>query len=391
MKLSVVILVGQVCGLPYLISLKSNYTLDSFLSYDVKYPQSQQVKSLIDNSFTIGNFTGFAGDFTKSVIARLKKCPLVAGMTPDIAVRAYEIQYEAPRHLARISQRDTLAGFEYSYGYNDNATGKGVIAYVLDSGVSIEHPEFEGRAKFGKDFTGEGPGDNNGHGTHVSGLIGSKTYGVAKEVEIVEIKVLDKSGGGSLSTIISSLEFAVNHRIRSGKQGVVNMSLGSVRSDILNNAISAAIGTGLVFVVAAGNSNVNACSTSPASVEGAITVGAIDDFYDSLSPFSNWGKCVDIFASGTFVKSLNFHDFNNPEVLSGTSMSAPIVSGLVANLLSVGVPASEVKQILIELSTKGKISRTSLILKRNTPNRIAYNGFVPSEEESDDDSGFEDS
>lgn len=382
----ILFLIGYVYAIPYLISLKSNYTLSSFLSYDVKYPHSQQVKSMIDNSFTIGNFTGFAGDFSKSVIARLKRCPLVASVTPDIMFSAYEVQDNAPRHLARISQKDTLlTGDVYTYGYDANGNGSGVIAYVMDSGVAVDHRDFEGRASFGKDFTGEGSGDNNGHGTHVAGLIGSKTYGVAKAVEILEVKVLDKSGGGSLSTILSSLEFAVNHRMRSGKLGVVNMSLGSVRSEILNNAISAAINTGLVFVVAAGNSHINACSTSPASVEDAITVGAIDDYNDSISVFSNWGKCVDIFASGTFVKSLNFRDFDNAEVLSGTSMSAPIVSGLAANLLSMGIPANDIRKTLIDLSTKGKISGTSLIFKRNTPNRIAFNGFDHIEESDSDD------
>ncbi|KAK6453876.1 subtilase-type proteinase [Scheffersomyces xylosifermentans] len=378
-----------VWAIPYLVSLKGNESLEAFFSYDLLHPATEQVKALLTNSFSIGDFHGFSGNFSKSVVERIKKCPLVAEITPDFIVKAFdiEVQEDAPRHLSRLSSLKKLkTGKSTNYVYDNDATGKGVYAYVLDSGVELGHPEFEGRARFGKDFTNEGSGDKNGHGTHVAGIIGSKTYGAAKGVEMIEIKVLDTDGSGSLSTIISALEFAVNHRMRSGKHGVANLSLGAYRNAVLNRAVNAAVDTGLIVVVAAGNSNINACLTSPASAEKAITVGAIDDFNDSLASFTNWGECVDVFASGAYVKSLNALDYHNPETLSGTSMAAPAVCGLIANLLSEGVPANKVKSAVLQLSLKDQISRTSLFLRRGTPNRIAYNGIQEKERDWSSDS-----
>lgn len=378
-----------VAAVPYLVSLKSTETLDTFFKYDVNYSLSQRVKALINNSFAIGNFTGFSGDFSKAVLERLKKCPLVADLTPDIIINAFDvgIQTSSPRHLARLSQKDKLTGNQFNYYYDTSCTGNGVNAYVLDSGVMIDHPEFQGRAFKGKDFTKEGFGDTNGHGTHVSGIIGSKSYGVSKNVNIVEIKALDKSGAGSLSTIIAAIEFAVNHRKISGKPGVANLSLGATKNAVLNRAVDAAFDTGLVMVVAAGNSNINACTTSPASASSAITVGAIDDKTDGLATFSNWGECVDVFASGTFVESVNTKDHRYPQVLSGTSMSAPIVTGLVSNLLSKGISPFDVKDHIIEMASKHKINKASMFLRRKTPNRIVYNRVVQeSDLDSDSDS-----
>ncbi|KAK6197912.1 peptidase S8/S53 domain-containing protein [Scheffersomyces amazonensis] len=396
MKLSsliiyIVLLVGgQVVegSVPYLVSLKPSESLQSFLAYDILYPKTQRVKALISNTFSIGNFSGFSGNFSKTVIERLKKCPLVSEITPDIQIKALEInvQEDAPRHLARISRRKKLkSGTYFEYQYNSKAQGQGVNAYVLDSGIKVNHPDLQGRAIFGADFTKEGSGDSNGHGTHVAGIIGSETYGVAKQVTIIEVKVLDSSGSGSLSTIISALEFAVNHRMRSGKPGVANLSLGAYKNSVLNRAVNEAFNTGLVVVVAAGNSNINACISSPASAETAITVGAIDDYSDTLASFTNWGECVDIFASGVYVASLGLND--DPQYSSGTSMASPAVAGLVANLLSQGVNVSQVKSKLISMAIKDKIPRTSLLLRQKTPNRIAYNGIeeYDSDSETDED------
>lgn len=369
----------------YLISLKDSETLESFFKYDLTL--TTQIKSMIDHSFSIGNFSGFSGNFTSAVIARLKKCPMVAEITPDIILKAFDVQYDSPRHLARLSQGKKLkSSQEFNYHYDSEASGAGVCAYVVDSGIELTHPDFEGRAVFGIDYTRDGSGDVNGHGTHVAGLIGSKKYGSSKNVEIIEVKALDVDGAGSLSTIISALEFIVNHRIRSGNLGVVNLSLGATKSAILNRAIAAAANTGLVVVVAAGNSNVNACTTSPASSEVSITVGAIDDLYDSIALFSNWGDCVDIFASGVYVASTNSHDFLHPQYFSGTSMAAPIISGLAANLLSDGVSPRDVKARILQLSTKDRIRRRDFIFRSGTPNRIAFGGIYTGIIDEDTDS-----
>lgn len=375
-------------AIPYLVSLKLPETLETFLTYDVKYPQSQRIKSLIGDTFTIGNFTIMSGNFTKVALERLKRCPLVADISPDTIINAFEIeeQYNCPRHLARLSLYNKLGNDDFSYFYDSQYAGQGVNAYVIDSGVAVEHPEFQGRASTGYDFTNEGSGDTNGHGTHVAGLIGSSTYGAAKKVNIIEVKALDRKGAGSLSTIISAIEFTVNHRKKSGRQGVANLSLGAARNKVLNQAIEAAVKTGLVMVVAAGNSNVNACLSSPASAKSAITVGAIDDRSDGIASFSNWGECVDVFASGAYVASVNAQDYNKPQILSGTSMSAPIVSGFISTLLSKGVKPKNVREELINMAATNRIPRSSVFLRIKTPNRIAYNGLGREKTDSDSDS-----
>lgn len=359
----------------FIVSLKPKETLDTFMQYDASYPEELQVKEYITRSFKIGSFSGFTGEFNDQVLDRLSRCPLVDEISLDIVVYSLDTHFQmfAPRHLARLSRRKRLLPIrKYPYVYNNDFAGKKMNAYVIDSGVYIGHPEFQGRARTGRDFSNEGEGDNNGHGTHVAGLIGAKSYGAAKNVELFDVKALNSVGTGTLSTIIAAIEFVVNHRLRSGRPGVANLSFGAHHNAILNSAMEQATRTGLVFVVAAGNSNIDACLMSPASSPYAITVGAIDDHGDSVSGFSNWGPCVDIFASGSNVRSVDFKNIYRSLILSGTSMASPIVAGVVATLLSEGVNPACVKERLIEIATTNRISKTSLYFRPNTPNKIAY-------------------
>lgn len=313
---------------------------------------------------------------------------MVAEVTPDIVFRALDIQEQknSPLHLSLLSQADPQRQKRSSYFYDNNAAGANVNVYIIDSGIQTEHPEFENRAFHGKDFTGEGPGDTNGHGTHVAGIVGSKTYGVAKQVTLVEVKTLDKSGQGSLSVILSAIEYAVNHRKKLRVAGVANLSLGAIKNTVLNRVIDAACETGLVAVVAAGNLNVDACLSLPASSERAITVGAIDDSTFDIADFSNWGKCVDIFTSGVSIASVDIAGLHGPQYLSGTSMLSPIIAGLVANMLSGDASAFDVKTELLEMGLVNVMSWRSLRGKRHTPNLVAYNGLDPLEVDSDSDS-----
>lgn len=375
----------------FVVSLKQTESVNSFLEYDVNYPQAQQVAKHIKNPFEIGTLSGFSGEFSKEVIARLQRCPLVADITPDIAIQAFETetQDQCPVHLARLSKHGRVTNEDLVYMFDTKASGAGINAYVLDSGMDIYHPEFEGRAQHGMDFTSEGLGDSNGHGTHVAGIIGSRTYGVAKNVNLIEVKTLGAAGGGSLSKVVSAIEFAVKHHKKSGLPGVANLLLGAAKNKALNAVVNAAAETGLVMVVAAGNSNRNACEMSPASAKLAITVGAIDAATDALASFSNWGECVDIFAPGVFVESVNAKDRDSPHVLSGTSMAAPVISGLVSGLLSSGVSPHDVKNTIIEMSIKNKIKRRSLFMKGRTANRIAHNGLDLGSHDYDSDSDDE--
>lgn len=372
----------------YLVALKSSETLESFLNYDKRYPVARRLKNFIKTSFNIGSFNGFSGTFTKKDLERLQRCPMVDEITPDINVTAFDLyeQPDSPRHLSRLSLYDYANEERNSYFFDEGATGRNVNVYIVDSGIEVDHPEFEKRASLGKDFTGEGSGDTNGHGTHVAGIIGSKTYGVAKNVNLIEVKCLDEMGHGSLSSILGAIEFSVNHSRHSRKPGVVNLSLGAMRNSVLNKVIDSASHAGLVIVAAAGNLNVDACATLPASARLAITVGAIDDTTNSIAEFSNWGPCVDLFASGVVVESVNIYRRRDPQALSGTSMSAPIISGMVANLLSAGASPASVKSLILDTAHQGRIDKESLLRKNQTPNLVIYNGLDPEEVETDSDS-----
>jgi subtilisin family serine protease len=201
--------------------------------------------------------------------------------------------------LGRISHRKNGAT-EYDY---DESAGTGACAYTIDTGVYAAHPEFEGRATLIKSYTGVNK-DDNGHGTHVAGTIGSKTYGVAKKAKIYAIKVLDAGGSGAWSDIVAAIQYAVtDSKRRSCPNGVVvNMSLGGGYIQSVNDALAAAVDSGLFFGVAAGNDGEDFSSSSPASEPKAFAVGASDNT-DALAYFSNYGATLGVIAPGVDVLS----------------------------------------------------------------------------------------
>ncbi|ODV93627.1 hypothetical protein PACTADRAFT_4530 [Pachysolen tannophilus NRRL Y-2460] len=370
----------------YFVRLKTAKTLDTLFKFDDIAKTNNHLRDCVQKKISFGDFEGFSGDFTKDIIQKLETNPLIADITPDIIVKALdddavEIEpenssKEAPRHLVRLSQQEKIQeGQAMKYHYDPEFEGQNVNAYVIDTGVFVEHPEFEGRASVGADFTGSGIEDVQGHGTHVAGIIGSKTFGVAKQINIVAVKVLDNYGTGSLSSVIEGLEYAVNHMKKSGLPGVANLSLGAIKNSVLNNAISAAYGEGLIVVCAAGNANINACEDSPASSPFSIAVGAIDDRSDNIASFSNWGECVNIFASGVYVESLYNRNVYRTVLMSGTSMSSPSVAGQVGILLSQGIDPKEIADTLYDLSTQDAIPSSAIDAREGTPNRLVYNGY----------------
>lgn len=373
----------------HLVLLKKSQTLEKFMRYDFTFPVAQRFKRLINKYYTIGDLVGFSGTFSKNALDRLSKCPLVAEIAADVEFEAFSLleQDNAPAHLVKLSQENRERTANRAYYYDEQAQGENVNVYVIDTGIQTENKEFGNRAHLGKDFTSEGGVDFNGHGTHVAGIVGSATYGVAKKANLIAIKTLDRSGHGSLSSIMAAIEFAVNHRKKSGLPGIANLSLGAMANSILNRVIDSATETGLVVVVAAGNQNIDACEMLPASAERAITVGAVDDSTSNIAEFSNWGPCVDIFTTGVEIASIDVANAKKSQKLSGTSMAAPIVSGLVANLLSSGVHVWEVKDRLLDLANTDMISEHSIQEKAGLPNLVAYNGCDPStlSEDSDTD------
>lgn len=224
------------------------------------------------------------------------------------------------------------------------------MVYVIDTGVYIDHEEFEGRARWGKTIPKNDLDiDGNGHGTHCAGTIGSRRYGVAKSANITAVKVLGTNGSGTMGDVIAGVDWAAGDAKRLAKEAaaelkatgktkhkgsVANMSLGGSKSPGLDDIVNRAVKSGLHFAVAAGNDNRDACDYSPAAAELAVTVGA-STLTDERAYFSNYGKCVDVFAPGLNILSTWNSGPNAVNTISGTSMASPHTAGLLAYLLSI--------------------------------------------------------
>ena len=273
--------------------------------------------------------------------------------------------------LDRIDQRDAVGlDYQYIYGiFGGNYGTSGVNAYVVDTGVDYNNPEFGNRASWGYTAPGMAPEDNNGHGTHVAGTVGSNTYGVSKDTNIIAVKVLDWQGSGTSDDLIGGLEWIVQDFIQKGKpNSVVNLSLGfngiSTPTDI---AVQEVINAGITVVAAAGNDDADACNISPAHIDDAITVGA-SDIDDAAASFSNWGECLDIWAPGKDILSI---EPSGPSTKSGTSMATPHVTGAIARYLSTMMSEKptpkEVAHWVDSMATNDKLSGVMA-----SPNKLLY-------------------
>lgn len=247
---------------------------------------------------------------------------------------------------------------------------------TTDHRISVE---FEGRATFGANFAGDGQNtDGNGHGTHVAGTIGSKTYGVAKKTSLIGVKVLDASGSGSSAGVIQGIQWAVNDAKSKGRIGkaVANLSLGGGFSQASNDAVAAGTREGLFFGVAAGNSAMNAKTSSPASEPLACTVGATDKT-DAIASYSNYGSIVDIFAPGSDIISTWIGSTTATNTISGTSMATPHTVGVAAYLLALEgarAPTALCDRIKTTLATKNKLRLGLIPTLSGSPNALLYNG-----------------
>ncbi|CCK70959.1 S8 family peptidase KNAG_0F02970 [Huiozyma naganishii CBS 8797] len=297
------------------------------------------------------------------------------------------VQEDVPWGLMRLSQRDRVRiGDEQVYRYDTRGSAKDVNVYILDTGIQVDHEEFEGRARWGKTIAWNDPDrDDNGHGTHCAGIVGGATYGVAKEANLIAVKVLHATGDGEMSDVIRGIEFAVNEHLTRNQDevrgSIINLSLGAGESPALQRVVTAALNKGVHFAVAAGNEDDNACYSSPANIDGVVTVGG-STFSDDRAFFSNWGPCIDVFAPGVNVKSSYVGAAKNKTLsLSGTSTSAPHVAGLMAYLLSLEPDTksqfhtawsnpAQLKQKLVSLATEGKLFE----VPDDTANLMIFNG-----------------
>lgn len=265
---------------------------------------------------------GFAARLSAADLERLRGDGDVVAIEQDRIYRATTTQTNPAYGLDRIDQRSLPLNKKYTY----TSTGAGVNAYVIDTGIETAHPQFGGRANVVFDDVGDGMNgqDCNGHGTHVAGVIGAKTYGVAKNAKLHAVRVLDCDGTGTLSGVIDGVNWVRAHK---GAKAVANMSLGGGRSTALNTAVTALSKAGVFLTVAAGNDGANACDTSPASAGWVEATGATNS-KDARMSWSNYGSCVDIYAPGSNIWS-TFMD-GGTAMLSGTSMAAPFVTGVAA-------------------------------------------------------------
>lgn len=270
--------------------------------------------------------------------------------------------------LDRIDQRDLTLNNTFNYS-ND---GSGVTAYIIDTGILTTHEEFSvNRASIGYDAVSDGQNgvDCNGHGTHVAGTVGGVNYGVAKNVNLVAVRVLDCKGSGTVSGVISGIDWVTKNR---NSPSVANMSLGGGASTSLDTAVSNSIKSGIAYVVAAGNSGQNACNYSPARVAAAVTVGATD-VTDTRPSWSNYGRCLDLFSPGASITSSWIGSNSAINTISGTSMAAPHVTGVVALILQTtsSVTPKDVAIILINNSTGNVVKAPGA----NSPNRLLFTDY----------------
>ncbi|CAO3597125.1 unnamed protein product [Absidia cylindrospora] len=341
---------------------------------------ASHTKHGIKHVYDSAGLKGYAGKFEPHIIDQIRSSEDVLYVEQDSVVYANELQRNAPWGLARVSHRDALKFSTFSkYNYDESTAGAGVKVYVIDTGVNIEHVDLEGRATWGATIPSGDP----------------------DEMEMVMVRivlVLRSNGSGTMSDVVQGVEWAsLSHSKaaeaakKSGKHfkgSVANMSLGGGKSRSLDIAVNGAVDAGIVFAVAAGNDNSDACNYSPASAENAITVGA-STISDDRAYFSNFGRCTDVFAPGLNIESIWRGSKYARNTISGTSMASPHVAGLAAYLLSQEqeeVSPKEIKDKILALATKGALTDVG----RDSPNLLIYNGFGDDSEKKSFKSIFHD-
>jgi aqualysin 1 len=312
---------------------------------------------------------GFAASLPDAALQGIRNNPNVNFVEQDQTVSLSQLaspQNQATWGLDRIDQADRPLDTQYHF----NGTGAGVTAFMIDTGLRSDHVEFTGRAQPG--FTvindGNGTGDCHGHGTHVAGIVGGTTWGVAKSVNLVPVRVLGCTGSGPWSDVIAGIDWVANSTAR---PAVANMSVSGSASSAVDAALAGAVAKGVTMVVAAGNNNLDACSYSPSRAASVLSVGATTS-NDVRAIYSNFGSCVHLFAPGSGIVSASNLDTSSTKVMSGTSMASPHVAGVAALTLQSNPAASPaaIGEYLVSTATAGRLGASSL--GAGSPNLLLY-------------------
>ncbi|KAI0445975.1 oryzin precursor [Xylaria telfairii] len=357
----------------WIVVMKENYE-DNIASTQKR---SVSVETLVtpQHTYSMGSFKAYAMDASDEMINKIAELDSVAYIEPDTVVEIATTSFEndSPWGLARISSRTPNTS---TYFYDDVA-GEGTYTYIIDSGIYTDHPEFEGRATWGTSFVADDQNptvDENGHGTHVAGIAGSRTYGVAKKTNLIAVKVLNAQGSGPISQVIAGIQWVVEDAKSKNRinKSVANISLGSIAigNSSLSLAAGAAVDEGLFIAAAAGNSQTPVEFFSPAQYPTVCSIAASAPD-DSRAYFSNYGNGIDLFAPGVDVVSTYAN--GSTAILSGTSMAAPHITGLGAYLLSLEGDRDPIALCarMQELATKDIVTNSM-----SPNNMIAFNGAL---------------
>mmetsp|Transcript_6947 Transcript_6947/g.7278 ORF Transcript_6947/g.7278 Transcript_6947/m.7278 type:complete len:404 (+) Transcript_6947:3621-4832(+) len=376
---------GKAIASQYIIKLNPDQSVTGLRAHikemQTKLGREMETTSVYD---ALGsNFLGYSAKLTPRALEALLSDSRLSYIEEDqvVSIDVCNSQANPDWGLARTSNSNYNATGTFTFQYATGGDGKGVNAYIIDTGIYCENNDFVNKAvgtcTFGESFvySGIGPNkvkdttDGNGHGTHCAGTVAGQTYGVAKEANLIAVKVLSDSGSGSTSGVIDGINWVASDAKSKGTPSVANLSLGGGFSQANNDAVTALVAAGVTTAVAAGNDNADACDYSPASTPTAITVAASDKT-NARASYSNYGSCVDIYGPGSAITSAWIGSPSATNTISGTSMASPHVAGTAAKILSAN-PSYTPAQVLSKLQADASADEITDV-KTGSPNLMVY-------------------